>query len=979
MNLLPLTQRACRARLQWLGGIVALFLTALSAEASNPIKLYVAHGSATSSADRLDKVDIDGTNVTTLASDAANFSQPENIQIDYAGGYVFMNDGNTGKQVLRFNLDGTGRTVLYSVTHTGQVRQMALDRDNQKIYFITQSTTSADDRIVRINYDGSNETTIASGAVSSSNLVTNPTGIAIDTERGYLYVGDNFNTPASNLGVVRFNLDGSGRTQLVSATDATFGGNVVIFNYMAVDEVTGQLYFCAGSSVSSNDRVMRVNSDGTNLTTLYSNSTNFTQAVSIAIDVCNNYLFVGDSAITAAPGPVLRFSLDGSGGRTQISQGYANQSTVNGLAIYSDAPTLSTVANQNISMGGSTGALAVTVGDTSGETPVGSLILSAKSSNQTLIPNGNITLGGSGASRSINVVGVAGQTGSSTITLKVFDGARTTKNTFTVTVAAATSPTVTTPTSASITGTGATLGGNVTSDGGATITGRGVVYSVTSTNSNPQIGGTGVSQASTSGTTGVFTVSSGTLSPGTAYSFAAYAINSVGTSYSSVGTFTTLSANADLSALSFSAGTISFSAGTTSYSFNVPNATANTTVTATRSEANATLQLQLNAGGFTSLTSGTASGSLSLNVGANTVDVKVTAQDGTTIKTYTTTITRAAPLSAPTVTTPTSASIAGTVATLGGNVTSDGGAAITERGVIYSVTSTNSNPQINGTGVTKASTTGTTGVFTLSSGTLTPGTAYSFAAYATNSVGTSYSSVGSFTTLSDNANLSNLAISSGTLSPVFASVTISYDAAVLRPTTSITVTPTAAESHATIQVRINGGSYASVTSGSPTSSLPLNLGANTIDVLVTAQDGTTTKTYTTTVTRWTYLQGWRNQYFGTIDNSGNAADTVTPQHDGIANLMKFALGMNPTVPGLQPVTFVKNGSTLEFSYPRSVEATVECTFIVEWSDTLMPGSWDTAGVNEQILSDNGTLQQVKATLPAGNPVRRFVRLRVTNP
>lgn len=352
---------------------------------------------------------------------------------------------------------------------------------------------------------------------------------------------------------------------------------------------------------------------------------------------------------------------------------------------------------------------------------------------------------------------------------------------------------------------------------------------------------------------------------------------------------------------------------------------------------------------------------------------------GTTYTSVATFTTQAAPSNPPTITTPTSASITGTAATLGGNVTSDGGSAITERGVVYSVTSTNSNPQINGTGVTKVGTTGTTGFFTLSSVILTPGTAYSFAAYATNSVGTSYSSVGTFTTLSDNANLNNLAMSSGTLSPAFDSVAISYSAAVLRSINSVTVTPTAAENHANIQVRINGGSYAGVTSDTASGILPLNLGANTIDVLVTAQDGTTIKTYTIMLTRWTYLQGWRNQYFNIIDNSGNAADTVTPQYDGIANLMKFALGMNPAVPGLQPVTFVKNGSTLEFSYPRSVEATVECTFIVEWSDTLMPGSWGTAGVNEQILSDNGTLQQVKASLPAGNPVRRFVRLRVTNP
>ncbi|MCW0217288.1 MAG: hypothetical protein OJI67_03095, partial [Prosthecobacter sp.] len=69
---------------------------------------------------------------------------------------------------------------------------------------------------------------------------------------------------------------------------------------------------------------------------------------------------------------------------------------------------------------------------------------------------------------------------------------------------------------------------------------------------------------------------------------------------------------------------------------------------------------------------------------------------------------------APTVTTPTSASVTENSATLGGNVTADGGASITERGVVYALTATNANPEIAGTGVVKVAGTGTTGVFTVS-------------------------------------------------------------------------------------------------------------------------------------------------------------------------------------------------------------------------------------------------------------------------
>jgi probable HAF family extracellular repeat protein len=101
-------------------------------------------------------------------------------------------------------------------------------------------------------------------------------------------------------------------------------------------------------------------------------------------------------------------------------------------------------------------------------------------------------------------------------------------------------PTVASPTYASVTAASATLGGTVTDSGGATVTAVGVVYAPTSVNGNPQLGGAGVSIATGTGTTGVFTVNVSGLAPGTDYSYAAYASNSVGISYSAVDSFITL-------------------------------------------------------------------------------------------------------------------------------------------------------------------------------------------------------------------------------------------------------------------------------------------------------------------------------------------------------------------------------------------------------------------------------------------------------
>ena len=209
---------------------------------------------------------------------------------------------------------------------------------------------------------------------------------------------------------------------------------------------------------------------------------------------------------------------------------------------------------------------------------------------------------------------------------------------------ASTSPAIAAPTTSSITGSSATLGGTISSDGGSAITDRGIVISATSANADPVIGGPGVTTISEGGTTtGAFTIAVTGLTPGTAYSFKAYGINAAGAGYTTVASFTTLAIE-------------------------------------------------------------------------------------------------------PTVTNPTSSQVTATTATLGGEVTSDHGSAITERGVVYSQTASNNDPLIGGSGVTKVPVIGTTGLFATGVTGLSPTTGYSFRAFATSVGGTGYTGVATFTT-----------------------------------------------------------------------------------------------------------------------------------------------------------------------------------------------------------------------------------------
>ncbi|MEO5714168.1 MAG: hypothetical protein ABIT37_11830 [Luteolibacter sp.] len=107
-------------------------------------------------------------------------------------------------------------------------------------------------------------------------------------------------------------------------------------------------------------------------------------------------------------------------------------------------------------------------------------------------------------------------------------------------------PAVINPTSSLVTAVSATLGGDVTSDAGFPITGRGVVYSPTATNGSPQLGGAGVTAVTTSGTVGLISVNASGLTPGRSYSFKAYATSSEGTGYSATGTFVTAISAGDL-------------------------------------------------------------------------------------------------------------------------------------------------------------------------------------------------------------------------------------------------------------------------------------------------------------------------------------------------------------------------------------------------------------------------------------------------
>lgn len=308
----------------------------------------------------------------------------------------------------------------------------------------------------------------------------------------------------------------------------------------------------------------------------------------------------------------------------------------------------------------------------------------------------------------------------------------------TFTTLAATVPIISSTTAAnSVTATTANTGGTITHSGASTITSRGVCYS--SSVSTPTIADTKTNNGTGIGT---FISSLTGLKANTIYYVRAYATNGIGTAYGDVKSFSTTTATIPFgittTASSFVTQTTAISGGNTTNDGGSAITSRGVCWSNTTSSPTIANSKTIDGAGIGAFTSSISS----LNPGTTYyVRAYATNSSGTAYGSLVSFRTVAATI--PTgISTNSLSSITQTTANGGGNISTDGGAIITSRGVCWS--NTNSSPTIlnsntiNGSGI---------GAFTSSLSSLTPGTTYYVRAYATNSVGTAYGTVATFTTL----------------------------------------------------------------------------------------------------------------------------------------------------------------------------------------------------------------------------------------
>lgn len=286
----------------------------------------------------------------------------------------------------------------------------------------------------------------------------------------------------------------------------------------------------------------------------------------------------------------------------------------------------------------------------------------------------------------------------------------------------------------------ASSGGNISADGGASVTARGVVWG---TSSSPSIS---LSTKTSDGTgTGIFSSTLTGLAPSTTYFVRAYATNTEGTAYGNEVSFTTVTNLPTLNTTAISSITSSTaSSGGNVSSDGGTSVTARGVVWSTSNSPTISLSTKTSDGTGTGAFSSSLTG---LAIGTNYyVRAYATNSSGTA---YGNEVTFTTPSNA-VLTTSIVGNITGTSSSSGGNITSDGGASITSRGVCWG---TSPNPTIslgtktvdgNGTGSYTSNVTG-----------LTDGIRYYLRAYATNEVGTSYGNEVTFQAVAPFTDLDN--------------------------------------------------------------------------------------------------------------------------------------------------------------------------------------------------------------------------------
>ena len=189
-----------------------------------------------------------------------------------------------------------------------------------------------------------------------------------------------------------------------------------------------------------------------------------------------------------------------------------------------------------------------------------------------------------------------------------------------------------------------------------------------------------------------------------------------------------------------------------------------------------------------------------------------------------------------------------------------------------------------------------------------------------------------------------------------------------------------ATSYTVLRSTTSGSGYAQVTGGSTTVT---NFTDTTVTngttyyyvVTSTNLGGTSVSSNQASAQPLSALQSWRLTHFGTISNSGSAADTADPDGDGRSNLLEYAIGSDPNGTDSGSAAAVgetADGTRLTLTFTRIADSSL--TYTVQATNDL--GSWTDIWSSTGAANTTGSITVADTEDISANP-KRFLRLKVS--
>ena len=385
-----------------------------------------------------------------------------------------------------------------------------------------------------------------------------------------------------------------------------------------------------------------------------------------------------------------------------------------------------------------------------------------------------------------------------------------------------------------------------------------------------------------------------------------------------------------------------------------------TTVTPTVNDSGARYVIKL--GGVTD-----ADGVVVLSVGGNVITVEVTAEDDSTTRTYTVTVTRAEPLVPELSSDATLTAL--TLSAVDFGIFDSTTTSYTAQ-VANSVSQTTVTPTLNDSGASYVIKLGgvqdVDGVISLAVGSNV--ITIEVTAEDDSTTQTYTVTITRAEPPATDATLSALTLS-GVDFGTFASGTTSYTAQVANGVTETTVTPTVNDLGASHVIKLGGVTDADGV-------IDLNVGSNVITIEVTAEDGSTTQTYTVTVTRadppstdatlsaltlsgvdFGTFDSTTTSYTAQVANSVSQT-TVTPTvtHSGASYVIK--LGGETDADGVIPLAVGSNVIAIEVTAENGGVSRVY-TVGVTRSEPAAPGTSEQSLEDRYDANNNDTIEKAE--------------------